>query len=159
MLSRFEKFICGITEIDLYWHRLASGEMKRYGLKGNYAIYFTKLYGSPGGITSAQLATVCGKDKADVSRDIAALEQSGLVKRVCSSGSAYRAKIVLTEQGKQLTEKVVRKAELAVNCIGHDLKEEERQCFYRVLDTIITNMRELSETGLPDDENDIPEQS
>lgn len=150
MLSRFEKFIFDITEIDLYWHRLASAEMKRYALKGNYAVYFTRLHSCPDGITSAELAAQCSKDKADVSRDMAVLEKAGLVERKRSGSSSYRALLLLTEQGRALTDEIIRKAELAVDCIGHDLTDEERQTFYRALDIITANLQALSETGLPD---------
>lgn len=152
MLSRFENFICDITEIDLYWHRLASAEMKRYGLKGNYAIYFTRLHNHPDGMTSAELAVQCGKDKADVSRDMAVLEKAGLVTRQRTGSSGYRAHITLTEQGRTLTDEIIRKAELAVSCIGRDLTEEDRRTFYRVLDIITANLQALSETGLPEQE-------
>lgn len=154
MLSRFEKFIIDITEIDLYWHRLASDVMKSFGLKGSYAIYFTKLHGHPGGLTSAELSAMCGKDKADVSRDISALERAGLVERVRAGANTYRAKITLTEQGKKYTDEITRKAELAVSCVGQSLSDSERDCFYRVLDSITENLRKLSETGLPDREQE-----
>lgn len=150
MLSRFEKFIIDITEIDLYWHRLASDVMKSFGLKGSYVIYFTKLNGHPGGLTAAELSAECGKDKADVSRDIAALERAGLVER--TGKNAYRAKITLTELGKKYTHEITGKAELAVSCVGETFSESERDCFYRVLDSITENLRKLSETGLPDRE-------
>lgn len=149
MLSRFEKFICDITQIDLFWHRLAAGEMKRYGLKGNYAIYFVKLRDNPDGITSARLAAVCGKDKADVSRDLAVLEEAGLVYRARSGGN-YRAPVFLTEQGSRLTDEIIRKAQIAVDCVGGELTEADRACFYRVLDAITANLQNLSQTGLPD---------
>lgn len=148
MLSRFEKFICAITEIDLYWHRIASSVMKAYGLKGNYAIYFTRLHGCPEGLTAAQLANLCGKDKADVSRDISALEKAGLVERL-RSGSGYRAPISLTEAGNRLTDEIVQKAELAVDLVGGDLTDSDRECFYRALETITANLQALSEKGLP----------
>ena len=152
MLSRFETFIYDITEIDLFWHRIANNEMKRYGLKGNYALYFTRLHSNPEGLTAAQLGTLCGKDKADVSRDLPVLEQAGLVEKRCIGGSSYRARIFLTEQGRQLTEEIIRRAETAVMCVGQDLSVPERNCFYRVLDAITENLRALSENGLPENE-------
>lgn len=150
MLNRFENFIIDITEIDLYWHRLATAEMKRYGLKGSYAIYFPMLHHSPDGLTGAELAAMCGKDKADISRDIAVLEKAGLVTRERVSGNGYRARITLTPSGTALTQEVIQKAELAVGCIGGSLSEADRECFYRVLDTITSNLQALSETGLPE---------
>lgn len=149
MINRFEKFICDITEIDLYWHRLATSVMKEYDLKGNYAVYFTILNNSPEGLTSAELSTICGKDKADISRDINALEKSGYVKKVKNGDSSYRAKIVLTDKGTDMTRNINTQVKTAVSCIGGNLDDKEREIFYRVLDEIKDNMMRLSETGIP----------
>lgn len=149
MLSRFEKFTYDINEIDLHWHRIASAEMKPYGLKGGTSIYFTKLYSYPDGLTAAELGTMCGRDKADVSRDIAHLEKAGLVQRVSRGGRSYRAPIVLTDKGRELTAEIIRKAELAVSCVGEALTEQEREIFYTALDKITINLQRLSEAGLP----------
>ena len=149
MVSRFEKFLIDINEIDFCWHRIASAEMKAYGLKGNYVIYFLKLHEHPEGMTAARLGEACGRDKADVSRDMAALEKAGFVER--SGTTAYRVPIVLTEKGRMLTDEIARKAELAVGLVGGVLTEEERTCFYRVLDTITENLHALCRTGLPDE--------
>lgn len=154
MLNRFERFICDITEIDLYWHRLATSTMKEHGLKGNYVVYFTMLHKNPEGLTSAELSTVTGKDKADVSRDIRFLEKAGLVTRVLNGDSIYRARIRLTEEGQTIAQKTINKAIAAVSCIGGSLDDAERDCFYRVLDEITSNMRSLSKAGIQDIEGE-----
>ena len=151
MLSRFEKFTYDINEIDLYWHRIAAAEMKVYGLKAGTALYFTRLSAHPEGLTAAELAASCGRDKADVSREIAALEQAGFVSRGPDGRRGYRARIVLTERGEALTREVVRKASAAVEQVGSCLTEEERRVFYDALDKITENIRALSESGLPDE--------
>lgn len=145
MLSRFEKFTYDINEIDLHWHRIASAEMKEFGLKGGTTIYFTKLYNHPEGLTAAELGTMCGRDKADVSRDIAHLERAGLISR----GRGYRAPITLTEHGRELTDVIIRKAEAAVAIVGSALTDAEREIFYTALDKITANLQALSESGLP----------
>lgn len=149
MLNRFERFIVNITEIDLYWHRLATSVMKEYGLKGNYSVYFPILSRNSEGLTAAQLSTICGRDKADVSRDISALEKKGLVTRMRAGESTYRAKIMLTEEGHVLSGKILAVVETAVDCIGGELDSDERDCFYRALEVITRNMKTLSETGIP----------
>lgn len=148
MLSRFERFTYDINEIDLHWHRIASAEMKRFGLKGGAAIYFTKLYNNPDGITAADLAAMCGKDKADVSREMSNLEKAGLVERLSSGNRSYRAPIVLTAQGKEVTKEIIRKASIAVEQVGKCLTEEERNIFYTALDKITANIQAVSENGL-----------
>lgn len=123
MLSRFERFLCSINEIDLYLHRLTAAEMKPYGLKGNVAIYFTQLNSAPDGLTASELCTSCGRDKADVSRDVSMLAKAGLVTR----SGGYRARIRLTDEGRRITQEIIRKAECAVSLVGQNLTEEERE--------------------------------
>ncbi len=154
MLSRFEKFIYYITESDLYWHRIASAVMSEFNLKGNCAVYFILLHTDPEGLTSSQFAARSGRDKADVSRDIAILEQGGFVRRVLNDGSAYRARIVLTDAGRAITEKVIRKTEQAVECVGGELSDEERAVFYRALSVITDNLQRVSANGLAPEEGE-----
>lgn len=68
MLTRFERFTLNMNEIGLYWHRIAAGEMKHFGLRGSTAVYFVALKSHPEGLTAAALTLLCGKDKSDVSR-------------------------------------------------------------------------------------------
>ena len=150
MISRFEKFMYDITEIDLYLHQITTSVMKQFDLKGSYAVYFTKLRSFPEGLTAVELGAKCGRDKADISRDIRALEQAGFVKRVKTGESSYRARIMLTDRGNRLTEEIVKKAKLAVSVIGRDLTDYDRVCFYRVLDNITKNLRSLSQEGFPE---------
>lgn len=150
MLDRFDKFMCNITEIDLYLHRISTTVMKKYDLKGNYAIYFTKLHGMKEGITAANLAVACGKDKADVSRDIAVLEKGGFVERVRTGNTAYRARIMLTENGRDVARKVITAAIRAVDFVGHDYNIDDLNTFYKLLEVIKNNLHELSESGIPE---------
>ena len=48
--------------------------MAKFDLKGTYAVYLSAMYRNPEGITAAKLAELCCRDKADVSRAVAALE-------------------------------------------------------------------------------------
>ena len=79
MPDRFERFSIAISEISKYWHRLASEEMEKHGLKGPHAIYITTLLRNPAGLTAPQICEISGKDKADVSRMMAIMEKKGLV--------------------------------------------------------------------------------
>ena len=144
MLSRFERFTYDINEIDLHWHRIAAAGMKQYGLRGGMTVYLTKLYSTPDGMSASELASLCGRDKADVSRDLRQLERAGLISR----GKGYRACVTLTESGKEITKQIIRKAEYAVGFVGGSLDASEREVFYSVLDRITENMRRLSEIGL-----------
>ena len=147
MVDRFERFSFSVFEVSRCWHKLAAEEMAKYDLKGPHAIYLTVLQHNPEGLTAARICELCGRDKADVSRALAVLDEKGMVKR--EGGSGYRARISLTEAGCKAAEHVTRRASVAVELAGKDLTEESRAAFYTALESIVANLRKLSEEGLP----------
>ena len=150
MLNRFAKFSFSISEIGRCWHKLAVEEMTKYGLNSPHAVYLNTMYdANPEGITAAQLGELCGKNKADVSRMIAILVKKGLVQKVAVGNNMYRAKLILTEEGRRAAEHVRKRAALAVELAGSGLSNEERETFYRALDLITENLQKLSKEGLP----------
>ena len=150
MLDRFERFSFSISEISRCWRKLASEEMLKYGLKSPHATYLTTIYKYPQGITVPQLCEVCGKDKSDASRMLAILEKKGLVEKQSVDGSMYRGLLVLTDEGKTAAEHVCKRASLAVDMAGKDLTDETRAIFYKALESIVSNLRELSRKGIPE---------
>ena len=150
MLNRFAKFSLSISEIDRCRHKLAAEEMAKYDLNSPHAVYLNTLYDAgEGGITAAQLAELCRKNKADVSRMIAILEKKQLVQKVAVGENLYRAKLVLTQEGKQAAEHVRQRAALAVELAGSGLTAQEREIFYKALGQITENLQKLSKYGLP----------
>lgn len=149
MINRFEKFSLAIAEIYRYWHKLASEELRVYGLKGSHATYLTALYRYEEGITVPELCDVCGKDKSDASRMIAILEKKGLVTKQAIGGSNYRGKLFLTNEGKQAAKSICDTISRAVEVAGKDLSNENRDIFYEALESITSNMRKLSKEGIP----------
>lgn len=150
MIERFEKFSLSITEISRYWRKLATEEMEKYDLKGPHATYLITMYRFPEGITVPQLCEVTGKDKSDASRMIAILETKGLVKKQTMGGSSYRGLLELTDAGRQAAEHVRQRACRAVEMAGKDLTEESREAFYAAMDSIVNNLREMSQDGIPE---------
>ena len=150
MIDRFERFSLAISEISRYWHKLAADELRKYGLKGPHATYLAAIYKHPDGITVPQLCEICGKDKSDASRMISVLEEKGLVKKQVVDGSLYRGRLQLTEEGKAAAEHVCQRISRAVEVAGKNLTENERENFYKSLDSIAANMRELCKDGIPE---------
>lgn len=146
MVERFERFSLAISEISRCWQKIATEEMEKYGLKGIHSIYLTTLLRFPEGITAAKLGELCERDKAEVSRAVAAMESLGLLKK---SGSAYRTQLLLTEKGMQAGEFVRRQAARVVELAGGDLSDEQRSVFYQALESIANNLQAISEAGLP----------
>lgn len=153
MLNRFARFSLAISEIDRCWHKLAAEEMSKYDLNSPHAVYLNTLYQYEGGITAARLGELCCKNKADVSRMVAILEKKGLVHKESASGNLYRAKLLLTEEGKRAAEHVRQRAAVAVELAGAGLSNEVREIFYTALEQITANLQTLSKEGLPKDEH------
>ena len=150
MLNRFAKFSFSIAEIDRCWHKLAAEEMAKYDLNSPHAVYLTSLFDAgEDGITAAQLGVRCGKNKADVSRMVSILEKKGLVKKVATGSNMYRAKLMLTDEGRLAAQHVRQRAAVAVELAGSGLTEEERETFYRALELITENLQKLGKEGLP----------
>lgn len=149
MVDRFQRFSYAISELSRYWHKIASDEMEKYGLKGAHAVYFTTLYRMPEGITAAQLSEICGRDKADVSRAISIMEEKGLAIKEGGAKNQYRALLKLTDAGRQAAQQIGARAELAVELGGQGLTPEHREIFYTAMEQIVSNLQTLSENGLP----------
>lgn len=149
MIDRFERFSFAISEISHYWHKIATDEMAKYGLKGAHALYLTAMHRHPEGITSARLCEECGKDKADVSRCVSVMEKKGLVVREDVNNNHYRALLKLTEKGKNAALQVGERARLAVEIGGNGVSDENRKVLYDALTLIAANLQAASEEGLP----------
>lgn len=143
--GRFERFSLDISEISHCWHKLAGEEMEPYGLKGSHCLYLLALARNPEGLTAPKMVEICGRDKSDVSRMLSLLEKAKLVDKEGRYGATYR----LTVMGHTAAEHVKKRAALAVELAGRDLTQEDRENFYRALDSIAFHLKELSEDGLP----------
>ena len=148
MINRFVRFSFAIAEIDRNLHKIMSDEMCALGLRGPHAVYLIRLNMNPDGLTSAELAKLCDRNKADVSRAMAEFEKEGIIEPK-SSKNSYRAPLVLTEHGRAAANKLRERTRLAVELIGGGLSEEKREVFYEALELISANMQKFSEAGLP----------
>lgn len=148
MVSRFERFSFCISEITKHWHRIAADEMEKYGLKGPYSVYFTAMNRFDEGITAARLAEICSRDKADVSRAVTLMEKKGLLTKKEVNNNRYNALLFLTDEGKNVADKIIKKASYAVEQGGRGLSDEQRNIFYTSLETICSNLQSLSKEGL-----------
>ena len=123
--------------------------MAKYDLNSPHAVYLNTLYQYPEGITAAKLGELCCKNKADVSRMVTILEKKGLVRKEAVGDNLYRAKLLLTDDGKLAAEHVQGRAALAVELAGSGMTDAERETFYRCLEQITANLQTLSKEGLP----------
>ena len=148
MIERFENFSYAINGIYRYVLKIEREEMEKYGYRGSYALYLAIMSHFPEGITATRLGELSDRDKAGISRTLAEMEEHGLVERQTNKNNFYRAKLVLTEKGKEVSDFVREKAISAVSEAGGGISDEERRIFYDCLITIASNLKKISNQGL-----------
>lgn len=148
LTNRFERFSYAISEIDHYWHKIAAEVLDEYGLKGSCSVYFTVLNRFPAGITAAKLGTLCSRNKADVSRVIAQMEEKDFVRRETAGSTPYRARLVLTERGKAVADYINQRAEIAADLASSGLSETQLAAFYDALELIAANLKKIGNKGI-----------
>ena len=149
MLNRFEHFSYALSEISRYWHKLTSEEMEPYGLRGTHSVYLITLAQYPDGLTAPELCHLCRKDKADVSRMMSMMIKKHLVVKESVYQNKYNGVFKLTDTGREIAEHVRAKADYAVNYAGRDMTDAQRIAFYAALDSIVDNLRQLTDEGIP----------
>ncbi|MBQ3215553.1 MAG: MarR family transcriptional regulator [Oscillospiraceae bacterium] len=150
MIHRFEQFTTSISAIYRFIQKIERDEMEKYGLKGAYAQYLLAMDHHPEGITAAALCEVCDRNKAAVSRILSEMEQKGLIQR---TEGQYRARLLLSESGKEAAAYVRRKAATAAELVGNGLSDQDRAIFYQALELFTANIQSVSAAGLPDNHN------
>ncbi len=139
MIHRFESFVTGITVCYKYIQRIKSMEMVEFGLKGTHAMCLFYLHQNPDGLTAAQLSTLCGEDKAAISRTVSELRALDYIAQ--ESGKNYRTPLLLTEKGQSTAQKVDALIASWVTAGGDGLTEQQRTDFYQSLSMIASNLK------------------
>lgn len=149
MPTRYEAFTSVISAIHRCVQKIERDEMIHCGYKGAFAQYLTAMTHYPQGVTAAQLCEVCDRDKAAVSRVLSEMEDKRLIRRITPCDHSYRALLTLTEEGRAAADFVFQRGQSAVNTVGRDLTDTEREVFYTALNKIATNLEEVCLDGLP----------
>ena len=150
MLTRFEQFTYMISNINRYIQKLERDEMIKQGYKGSYAQYLAAMNHHAEGITAARLCEICDRDKAAVSRIVAEMEECGLICRMGAKENRYRARLCLTEKGREVAAFVFKRAQAAVEAVGKEMTDQERVILYSTLDRISSNLQTLTKEGIPE---------
>lgn len=148
MLERFESFVITINQIYRNIQKLKTREMTEMDLKGTDVMCLFHLGNHEEGLTSAELTALCVEDKAAISRSVASLINKGLVTYADSDGKRkYRAKLLLSPKGKEISSRMMLLIGGAVNKVGDGLTDEEREIFYKALTLISHNLQNIIENG------------
>jgi DNA-binding MarR family transcriptional regulator len=93
---------------------------------------------------------LCDRDKAAVSRIITEMKNKGLICWENENESRYRARLMLTDEGKKAAEYVSGRAKAAAAIVNEKLDEEQRKAMYATLDLFSESLQNIVREGLPD---------
>lgn len=148
MLARYEQFSVMIARIYRYIARIEDAEMKKLGLKGQFAFIICALNKYPEGITAAKLSLICEADKAAISRMLKELEDRGIVAKSTVDGKNYRSLIRLTDEGLKVAAYVNDRVHEVVSRAADGLSEDQRTALYQAFDIIAGNLKNICKTEL-----------
>ena len=99
--ERFREFSGLVSRAEKALQRVKTENVKDYGLRGVHVSCLLALHERPEGLTATELASVCGVDRAQISRVTAELRGLDLV---CEASPGprrrYRGALELTEEGR-----------------------------------------------------------
>lgn len=145
MFNRFETFITTMNQINRSIQIIKNREMGKYGLKGTHVMCLYQLKQHVEGLTATELATLCGEDKAAISRSLAKIESKGMISFTDVEGrKRYRTVITLTEQGRNVCDQISQKIDELLQTYSNGISDEDREVFYRVFTVIADNLQEVS---------------
>lgn len=137
MENIFENFTITILKLNKLVQKIKNYEMREYGLKTIHVMCGYYLNSHPEGLTASELTKLTLEDKAAISRALKTLQEKGFISY---DPNKYNAEIRLTDAGKEFASAIGKKAEKAVRAGSYDFTDEQRNSFYRELDTIANNL-------------------
>lgn len=151
MSERFEHFVGQISSIYRSIQKIKDLEMREFGLKGPHVMSLYHLSKHPNGLTAAELNRLIDVDKAATSRALSQLLDGGYIRYPeMKESRKYRAKAVLTPEGRLIAGQIDQIIGKMVDLAGMGIGPEDRAAMYRGLDIISKN---LSEVLSEDDES------
>ena len=115
---------------------------KDFGLTPDQYVILSLLLENEEIIYQRQLAEITFKDRANISRIIDIMNQKGLVKKIPDSNGRKIYKLVVTEEGKKLRDKVFPTDIDLREMITQDITEEELAVTFNTLEKMNLNIRD-----------------
>lgn len=142
---RFEKFTLLIYGIHKCINKIKFELAPDLGVKSVHVFWVYELLLHPEGLTAAEIAAVSMVDKSLVSREIETLKKNGYVE-IADNGKKrnYNVRIMLTEKGKELAQKIKTEAIGVQNAADQGITEEELVSFYSTLEKLYSNFAALA---------------
>ena len=142
---RFERFTLLIDGIHKSIHNLKSTIAPHLGVKGVHVLWVYELLKHDDGLTAAELATRSKVNRSLISREIEALMKDGYVVYKGGGSGRYNEKLLLTNKGRALAEKIREEVVRIQGAVDESISEEELFAFYNTLEKLSANFRILED--------------
>ncbi|WP_315849921.1 MarR family winged helix-turn-helix transcriptional regulator [Bacillus thermotolerans] len=140
----FKDFIgIKIHQTDLNLTSYIKAQLEPYNLAPEQNLIMMLLWEEEG-LTQNQLAECLNKDKTNITRMALSLEKKGFVKRINCKDDRRSVRLYLTEDGKNLGEKVLPITERFNEIVCDGITKEELLIMERVLSKISKNVQKQS---------------
>ena len=143
---RFEKFTLLLDGIHKGINKLKDEIAPALGVKNVHLLWLYHLWRNPEGLTSAEIAQARKIDRSLVSREIEILEENGYITLAEVKGRRrkYNARILLTDKGRELAERIAEEALRIQNTVDAGISEGELEAFYITLEKIHRNFETIT---------------
>lgn len=144
-MEGFDAFTLSIMTLNRQVQKIKDKEMAAFGLKGSQVMLIYYLGRNPRGLTASELSRCCMEDKAAISRSLVRLESAGIVAPLPANPEKrdYRAKRLLTDEGKAVFRQMTTKINNAVRNGGNGLSDAQKGILHLALQTISDNLEAL----------------
>lgn len=142
MEERFKTFTVLITNIGRSIHKIKTEEMTEYKLKSSHVSCLYYLY-KEDSLTAKELCDICEEDKANISRSIKYLEETGYLECHSKHQKRYQSPLALTEKGREVGKLVAEKIDRILDQASAGLCEEHRVILYKSLMLVNENLQKI----------------
>lgn len=144
--ERFEQFSNLISGIYRDIQKLKNQWTAPLGMKSVHIFWVYLLRNHPEGLTAAELSRHSQSNRSLVSREIQDLINLGYVNYAQpSTGKRYGQKLILTEEGKAVAQRISQASLEIQNEVNQDISQEDLAVLYRTLDILLKNFDRLAE--------------
>ena len=142
MRERFNEFTLLVSNIHRCIYKIKTEEVLEFNLKSSHVSCLYYIY-RENSLTAKELCDICGEDKANISRAIKYLKTNGFLVCDCSIHKRYKSKLLLTEKGQIVAQRITKKVEEILSYASVGLSENNRNIMYRSLNLINDNLNQL----------------
>ena len=142
MRDSYRDFTNLMASINRKIHRIKVETMAEFELKRSHlsCIYYIHREGS---VTPAKLCTLCGEDKANISRALKQLEDEGYVVKAPRATPRGRSHVTLTDRGAKIGDTLAGEIRRIVSFVSGSISEKDIEVMYRALGVIDENLSKL----------------